>query len=166
MFILDINTHSSSSRNVANQSLFIDKRYCLSINFAVWFGAAAAAPGLQFQPQNQQGPASCVCRRTVPSARRGFDHYHQVESAQRSRLMLGRLRRFLETWNTLASTGTTQSAQTRSDGGGGGEAKASSALARMRNPPGRVLLFCQLYGPAFASVLFVSAVFCCRHIHG
>lgn len=37
--------------------------------------------------------------------------------------MLSRLTRFLETWNTLASTGTTQSAQTRSDGGEG-EAKS------------------------------------------
>lgn len=42
--------------------------------------------------------------------------------------MLSGLRRFLETWNTLASTGTSLSAPTRSDCGGR-QTKASSVCA-------------------------------------
>lgn len=59
---------------------FFEKWHDLIINFAICFAINFA--GLHFHVQNQQGLTSCVCRWTVASARRWFDHYHQVESSE------------------------------------------------------------------------------------
>lgn len=78
--------------------------------------------------------------------------------------MLCGLRRFLETWNTLASTGTSQSTPTRSDRGdgvwGGGRQKHHQ-LDLGEESSGVVLLLWQRCKPAFAGETVCSWFVCC-----
>lgn len=69
--------------------------------------------------------------------------------------MLSGLRRFLETWNTSASTGTSQSAPTRSDCGGRQKQKHHQ-LDLQEESSGVALLLWQQCKPAFAGEQFVS----------